>query len=61
MHGFSNVDWVGDKNTHRSISRYCFSLAGGVVTWASKKQTYVALSNTKSEYMTLSKPIAKVI
>jgi hypothetical protein len=61
MHGFSNVDWVGDKNTHRSISRYCFSLAGGVVTWANKKQTYVALSNTKSEYMTLSKPIAKVI
>jgi len=61
MHSFSNVDWVGDKDIHRSISRYCFSLASGVVTWANKKQTYVALSNTKSEYMTLSKPIAEVI
>ncbi len=61
MHGFSNVDWEGHKDTHRFISRYCLSFAGGVVTWANKKQTYVPLSNIKREYMTLSKPIAEVI
>jgi hypothetical protein len=36
-------------------------LAGGVITWSSKKQTFVALSNTESEYMALSKATTKAI
>jgi hypothetical protein len=37
------------------LPRDFFSLVGGVTTWASKKQTFVALSYTKSELMELSK------
>jgi hypothetical protein len=38
-----------------------FSLVGGVITWANKKQTFVALSNIESEYMALSKATNEVI
>jgi hypothetical protein len=40
---------------------YCFFLASGVITWSSKKQTFVALSNIESEYMALSKATIKAI
>jgi hypothetical protein len=46
LHDFFNVDWVGDKDTWRSISSYWFMLIGGVVTWVNKKQTSIVLSNT---------------
>ena len=46
--GYSDVDWAGDKDTRRSRICYCFLLAGVVVSWASKKQTFVALSSTDS-------------
>ena len=46
--GYSDADWVGDKDTRQSTSGYCFLLVGAVVSWASKKQTYVALSSTES-------------
>jgi hypothetical protein len=38
-----------------------FFLASGVVIWFSKKQTSIALSNTKLEYMVLSKAIVEAI
>jgi hypothetical protein len=39
----------------------CFIFASGVINWANKKQTYVAFSSTKNEYIALSKAIVKVI
>ena len=59
--GYSDADWAGDKDTRQSTSGYCFLLAGAVVSWASKKQTFVALSSTESEYMALSKAAAEAI
>jgi hypothetical protein len=46
LYDFSNMDWANDKDTRQSTSSYCFMLVGGVVTWVSKKQTFVVLSNT---------------
>jgi len=40
------MDWANDKDTRQSTSSYYFILVGGVVTWVSKKQTSVVLSNT---------------
>jgi len=36
-------------------------LAGGVVSWASKKHTSIALSSTESEYMALFKATIETI
>ena len=61
LHGFSDADWAGNKDTRRSTSGYCFLLAGRVISWSSKKQQSVALSSTESEYMALAKATAKAI
>ena len=38
----------------RLLSRAVTALAGGAVTWYSKKQTITALSSTEAEYIALS-------
>ena len=50
IHGFVDVDWVGDLDRRRSTSGYVFNLFGAI-SWMSKRQAVVALSTTESEYM----------
>jgi hypothetical protein len=35
IHGFVDVDWVGDLDRRRSISGYVFNLFGGKIIWMS--------------------------
>jgi hypothetical protein len=51
IHGFVDADWVGDMDHRRSTSGYVFNLFGGEISWMSKRQSVVALSTTKEEYM----------
>ena len=51
IHGFLDVDWVGDLDHRRSISMYVFNLFRGAISWMSKRQFVVALSTTEVEYM----------
>ena len=51
VHGFVDVDLARDVDHRGSTTRYVFNLFGGVITWMSKKQAIVALTNTKIEYM----------
>ena len=51
LKGYSNADWVGDKDERKSTSGYAFILRGSAVSWCSNKQTYVALSTMESEYV----------
>jgi hypothetical protein len=51
---YSDSDWAGDPRDHRSISGYVFKVAGGAVSWSSKKQPSTALSSTEGEYMALT-------
>ena len=43
-HAFADADYGGCRDTHCSTSGYVFLMAGGPVTWSSKRQTMVALS-----------------
>ena len=49
--GFVDADWVRDLEQRISTSGYLFNLFEGAVSWTSKKQSIVALSNTEAQYM----------
>ena len=52
--GYSDADWAGDMDDRKSTSGYMFQIAGGPVSWRSKKQDTVALSTAEAEYVALS-------
>ena len=52
--GYSDADWAGDIEGRKSTSGYVFCIAGGPVSWRSKKQDTVALSTAEVEYVALS-------
>lgn len=51
MYGYVDANWGGCLESRRSTSGYVFLLAGGAISWKSKKQDAVALSSTEAEYM----------
>jgi hypothetical protein len=48
---FCDADWASDTTDRKSVSGYIISMAGGAVSWSSKKQTSVALSTAEAEYI----------
>eukprot|EP00253_Pinus_taeda_P016269 PITA_16269 len=45
-------DWVGSVDDRKSTSGYVFHMGSGAISWASKKQSIVALSTVEAEYVT---------
>lgn len=54
-HGYVDADFAGDRDTRRSTEGYIFFVAGGAVSWASKRQETVALSTVEAEYMAFTR------
>ena len=52
--GYSDADWGGDIEDHKSTSGYSFHLSGGSISWSSRKESCVALSTAEAEYMALA-------
>jgi hypothetical protein len=50
VHGYIDADWVGSISNRRSTSGFMFSFGSAAITWSSKKQLIVALSNTEAKY-----------
>ena len=48
---FIDSDWEGSAGDRNITSRCCFSLGSGMISWFSRKQTSIALSTTKAEYI----------
>ena len=48
--GYCDTNYAEDSHNQKSTSGYTFMLAGGPITWKSKKQKSVALSTTEAEY-----------
>jgi hypothetical protein len=49
--GYSDADWAGCKIDRKSTSGTCQFLGRSLVSWASKKQNFVALSIVEAEYI----------
>ena len=49
--GWSDASWAQDPDFRRSVSGFVFDIAGGSVSWSSKKQSVVATSSVEAEYI----------
>jgi hypothetical protein len=49
--GYSDADYAGCKIDRKSTSGTCQFLGRSLVSWASKKQNFVALSTAEAEYI----------
>ncbi|GJW06885.1 zinc finger, CCHC-type containing protein, partial [Tanacetum coccineum] len=51
--GYSDASWINNMKDHSSTSGWVFLLEGGVISWASKKQTCITSSTIESEFVAL--------
>jgi hypothetical protein len=51
IHGFVDVEWVGDLDHRRYTCGYVFNMFGGEISWKRKGHDIVEISTTKVEYM----------
>jgi hypothetical protein len=61
LQGFTDADWQGDLDARKSTSGYLFTLAGGAISWRSKKQDSVALSSMEAEYIAASEAVKEAV
>ncbi|KAK2995198.1 hypothetical protein RJ640_000503 [Escallonia rubra] len=59
--GFSDSDYAGCLVDRKSTSGTCQFLGDALVSWHSKKQTYVALSTAEAEYVAAGSCCAQVL
>jgi hypothetical protein len=59
--GYSDSDYAGCKVYRKSTSGTCQFLVRSLVSWSSKKQTSVALSTAKAEYVVAGQCSAQLI
>jgi hypothetical protein len=59
--GYSDSDYVGCKVDRKSTSGACQFLGRFLVSWSSKKQTFVALSTVEAEYVAVGQCCAQLL
>lgn len=51
LEAYCNADFAGDIKTRKSTTGYVIIYVGGAISWCSRKQSVIALSNTEAEYI----------
>nr|GEX52831.1 zinc finger, CCHC-type [Tanacetum cinerariifolium] len=54
LEGYSDASWINHVEDSSSTSGWVFLLGGGVISWASKKQTCITRSTMESEFVALA-------
>jgi hypothetical protein len=54
MEGYSDASWMTSSSDNKSTSGWIFSLGGGAISWASKKQTCISHSTMESEFIAIA-------
>ncbi|KAJ9565483.1 hypothetical protein OSB04_001449 [Centaurea solstitialis] len=54
LEGYSDASWIDNSSDSKSTSGWIFTLAGGAISWASKKQTCIAHSTMEAEFIALA-------
>ena len=59
--GYTDSDNGGNIDDRKSTSRYTFQFGTSVVSWVSKKQPIVTLSQAEAEYVVTTRAICQAI
>ncbi|GJU20001.1 retrovirus-related pol polyprotein from transposon TNT 1-94 [Tanacetum coccineum] len=54
LEGYTDESWITDQEDYASTSGWIFTLGGGVVSWGSKKQSYLTDSTMEAEFVALA-------
>jgi hypothetical protein len=61
LQGYADSDWVGSTIDRKSTFRCCFNLGSAMVSWCSRKQTFVALSTAEAEYIAICMTVREAV
>jgi hypothetical protein len=56
---YSNADWAGCPDTHRSTSGFCVFFGDALISWSSKRQTTLSRSSDEAEYTGVANTVAE--
>jgi len=56
---YTDVDWVGCPDTHKSTSGYAVFLGDNLISWSSKRQNTVSRSSAEAEYRAVANGVAE--
>jgi hypothetical protein len=56
---YTDADWAGCPDTHRSTSSYPVFLGTNLVSWAAKQQPVVSRSSAEAEYRVVANSVAE--
>ena len=54
LEGYSDSSWITSVSDNKSTFSWIFTLGGGAISWASKKQTCISHSTMESEFIALA-------
>ena len=49
--GWTDSNWAQDPNDHYLVGEFIFDIAGGSISWSSKKQPIITTSSVEAEYI----------
>jgi hypothetical protein len=61
LQGYVDADWAGSAVDWKSTSGCCFTFVSAMVSWCSRKQSFMALSTTEIEYIVLCVAVCKEV
>jgi hypothetical protein len=61
LQGYTDYDWAWSTVDKKSTSGSCFTLGYAMVSWCSRKQTFMALITAEAEYIALSVAVCKAV